>query len=106
MCVEVLTLLFVMRVSTVADFYFQLFQLKDILLGQQTETFQLLPCASLAVVSFSLVFDDRTLDCVAKSVRERRWWCAHIQRVHKTLRPHGAKAIADSLRKQQVMEIH
>ena len=78
----------------------QLFQLKDILLGQQTETFKLLPCAGLAVVSFSLVLDDRTLDCVAKSVRERRWWCAHIQFVHKMLRPQGSRAVAESVRKQ------
>ena len=78
----------------------QLFQLKDILLGQQTETFKLLHSAGLAVVSFSLVLDDRTLDCVAKSVRERRWWCAHIQFVHKMLRPQGSRAVAESVRKQ------
>jgi hypothetical protein len=82
-------------------FVFQLFQLSDILLGQQTETFKLLPSTSLALVSFSLVVDDRTLDCVAKSVKEQRWWCAHIQYVHKALRPHGAKSISESLRKQQ-----
>ena len=80
---------------------FQLSQLSNILLGQQTETFKLLPSTSLALVSFSLVLDDRTLDCVAKSVRERLWWCAHIQHAHKALRPHGAKSIAESLRKQQ-----
>jgi hypothetical protein len=47
-----------------------------------------------------LVLDDRTLDCVAKSVRERRWWCAHIQFVHKMLRPQGSRAVAESVRKQ------
>lgn len=81
-------------------FDFQLFQLKNILVGQQTETFKMLPSAGLSVVSFSLVLDDRTLDCVAKSVRERRWWCAHIQYLYKSLRPHGSKAIGDSLSKQ------
>ncbi len=89
---------------TLSLFFHQMFQLKDILLGQQTETFKLLPSAGLAVVSFSLVLDDRTLDCVAKSVRERRWWCAHILHVHKMLRPQGARAIAESLGRQlQVM---
>jgi hypothetical protein len=97
---------FEVQFSSSLVFGFQLFQLKNILLGQQTETFKLLPSAGLVVVSFSLVFDDRTVDCVAKSVKERRWWCAHIQYLHKLLRPHGAKAVADSVTKQlQVMFI-
>ena len=78
----------------------QVFQLNDILLGQRTETFKLLPTAGLAVVSFSLMFDDRTLDVVVKSVRERLWWVAHIQYLHKQLRPHAAKTITESLRTQ------
>jgi len=78
----------------------QVFQLNDILLGQQTETFKLLPTAGLAVVSFSLLFDDRTLDVVVKSVRERLWWVAHILYLHKMLRPHATKSIAESLRTQ------
>jgi hypothetical protein len=78
----------------------QLLQLKDVLLGQHTETFKLLPSAGLAVVSFSLILDHRTLDCVAKSVRERRWWCAHILHVYKLLLPQAATAIAESLGRQ------
>jgi hypothetical protein len=100
MCVSVVVLCVLFASGSLTAFNSQLLHLNNILLGQETETFRLLPSAGLAVVSFSLVFADRTLDLVVKSVRERLWWCAHIQYLVKGLRSPAANGISKSLSAQ------
>lgn len=76
--------------------------LTDIWLGQQSDVFKMLPSNGLAIVSFSLVCPERTLDLVARSVEERKRWISEIQAAHAAVAPAAAATIAQSLARQSV----